>query len=270
MEHAMIGKAIRMERLINRDSGNTVIVPMDHGVSVGPIQGLIDMKTTVNSVVEGGVNAVLLHKGHIQAGHRGSGKDVGLFIHISASTVLSPDPNHKVLVCTVEEAVRLGADGVSMHVNLGADDESVMLKDLGRIGKECSEFGMPLLAMMYTRGDKIKDESDVENVKLAARVAAELGADMVKVSFTGNAETFKEVIDGCPVPVLIAGGEKAKTTRDILVNIEMAMQAGGRGISIGRNVFQHASPTNFCRGVSALVHNGVSVDEALRIIGDIA
>ncbi|HOV15505.1 MAG TPA: 2-amino-3,7-dideoxy-D-threo-hept-6-ulosonate synthase [Spirochaetota bacterium] len=265
----MIGKQIRLERLLNRDTGKTVIVPMDHGVTVGPIPGLVNMKDTIKSIVEGGVNAVLLHKGNVTNGHRGTGKDVGLFLHLSASTTLSPDPNHKVLVCTVEEAIKLGADGISIHVNIGAEDDTKMLEDFGKVGKLCSEWGMPLIAMMYTRGKKIQNEYDVEHVKLAARVANELGADMVKVNFTGDVESFRKVVEGCSIPVLIAGGEKAKTTRDILLNVEMALKAGAKGVSIGRNVFQHANPTNFCKGISAMVHNNATIDQALTITGDI-
>ena len=264
----MIGKQIRLERLINRETGRTVIVPMDHGVTVGPIEGLINMKDTVKSIADGGVNAVLLHKGIVLAGHRGGGKDIGLFIHLSASTVLSPDPNRKVMVCTVEEALKLGADGVSIHVNLGAEDDAMMLQDLGFVGKLCSDWGMPLLAMMYTRGKKIKSEDDVESVKIAARVACELGADMVKVTFTGDTESFSKVVEGCSIPVLIAGGEKAKSTRDVLANIKAALDAGARGVSMGRNVFQHSNPTDFCRSVTAMVHNNASIEEALIIAGE--
>lgn len=262
----MIGKQIRMERLINRDTGNTIIVPLDHGVTVGPIPGLIDVKETVQSVAKGGANAVLLHKGNVVEGHRGKGQDVGLFVHLSASTMLSPMSNHKVLVCTVEEALKLGADGISIHVNIGTDHDSQMLKDFGKVGKKCAEWGMPLLAMMYTRGPKIKNEYDVENVKIAARVASELGADMVKVSFTGDVESFSKVVDGCSIPVLIAGGEKAKSTKDILNNVKMSIDAGGRGVSIGRNVFQHESPDKFCNAVSAIVHDKKNLDEALQFL----
>ena len=190
----MIGKQIRLERLLNRDTGKAVIVPMDHGVTVGPIAGLVNMKDTIKSIVDGNVNAVILHKGNVTSGHRGKGKDVGLLLHLSASTALSPDPNHKVLVCTVEEAIKLGADGVSIHINIGAEDDSKMFEDFGKIGKLCSEWAMPLIAMMYTRGKKIQNEYDVEHVKLAARVANELGADMVKVNFTGDIFLWSDFI----------------------------------------------------------------------------
>jgi predicted phospho-2-dehydro-3-deoxyheptonate aldolase len=256
-----------MERIMNRENGRTLIVPMDHGVSAGPIPGLEDMKTSIGKVVDGGANAIVMHKGIVRLGHRGQGKDVGLIVHLSASTSLSPDPNSKVLVCTVEEAIKLGADGVSIHVNIGADDEKDMLKDFGEVSKQCQAWGMPLLAMMYTRGKNIKSESDVMVVKHSARVAAELGADMVKVNYTGDAESFRSVVEGCGVPVLIAGGEKAKSDIDVLKNIKSAIAAGGGGVSIGRNVFQHDDPTRMIKAIKAIIHEDVSVEEAAAILG---
>lgn len=259
----MVGKRIRLERIMNRETGKTVIIPMDHGVTLGPLLGLIDMKKTINAVAAGGANAIVIHKGLVEAGHRRSGKDVGLIIHLSASTCMAPDPNCKVLVCTVEEAIKLGADAVSIHVNIGAEDEKTMLRDLGRVAKDAADWGMPLLAMMYMRGPKIKNGYDVQVVKHAARVGAELGADIVKVPYTGSPETFREVVEGCFVPVVIAGGEKMDTDRDILEMVRGSLLAGGAGVSIGRNAFQHRDPEKIVRAISKLVHSGLSVEDGL-------
>ncbi|MCX6349219.1 MAG: 2-amino-3,7-dideoxy-D-threo-hept-6-ulosonate synthase [Candidatus Aureabacteria bacterium] len=261
----MVGKEIRLERIMNRVSGRTIIVPMDHGLTQGPIAGLIDMARTVDLVVNGGANAIIIHKGLVKAGHRGSGKDVGLIVHLSASTSLSPDPNAKVLVCSVEEAVRLGADAVSIHINLGAATDTVMLEAFGRVSRRCQIWGMPLLAMIYTRGKGIKNEFDVRYVKHAARVGVELGADIVKVNYTGSPESFREVTEGCPIPVVIAGGEKMETDQELLEMVDGALRGGGRGLSIGRNVFQHENPSAIIGALNALVHEGASVSKALRL-----
>ncbi|MGQ9693786.1 MAG: 2-amino-3,7-dideoxy-D-threo-hept-6-ulosonate synthase [Thermodesulfobacteriota bacterium] len=259
----MVGKKIRLERIMDRGTGRTVIIPMDHGVTLGPLAGLIDMKKTINDVASGGANAIVIHKGLVEAGHRRSGKDVGLIIHLSASTCMAPDPNCKVLVCTVEEAIKLGADAVSIHVNIGAEDEKTMLHDLGRVAKDAADWGMPLLAMMYMRGPKVKDGYDVNVVKHAARVGAELGADIVKVPYTGSPETFREVVEGCFVPVVIAGGEKMDTDRDILEMVRGSLLAGGAGVSIGRNAFQHRDPEKIVRAISKLVHHDLTVEDGL-------
>lgn len=262
----MIGKAIRLERIIDRNSHRTVIVPMDHGVTVGPIAGLVDMRTTVSKVVSGGANAILMHKGMVRAGHRGTGQDVGLIIHLSAGTAISPDPNAKELVCTVEEAVKLGADAVSIHINIGAETDREMLRHFGLVSERCMEWQMPLVAMVYTRGPKIKDEYDVEHAKLAARVGAELGADIVKVVYTGSPESFREVVQGCPIPVVIAGGPKMDSDEDIFRMVAGALEAEAAGVSIGRNAFQHEHPDKIIQALSKMVHQGASVDEAVEFL----
>lgn len=260
----MAGKAIRIERIMDRNSGRTVIIPMDHGVTQGPIEGLRDMKSTIDKVVNGGANAIILHKGLVKSGHRGRGKDVGLIIHLSGSTAMSPDPNAKVPVCAVEEAIMLGADAVSIHINLGAETDGEMLQHLAEISRDCQEWGMPLLAMMYTRGEKIKSEFDVKFIKHAARVGAELGADLVKVNYTGSAGSFREVVEGCPVPVVIAGGEKVETDRDLLEMVDGALKAGAAGVSIGRNAFQHQDPIAIVRAIGRMVHKKASIKEAMK------
>ncbi|OGP70384.1 MAG: fructose-bisphosphate aldolase [Deltaproteobacteria bacterium RBG_13_58_19] len=255
-----------MERIMNRETGRTVIVPMDHGVTVGPIDGLIDMKTTVNQVAAGGANAIVIHKGLVEGGHRRRGKDVGLIIHLSGSTALSPFPNAKTLVCTVEEAIKIGADAVSVHINIGNGSEKEMLADLGRVSWEASQWGMPLLAMMYPRGEKIQDEYDVRVIKHVARLGAELGADIIKVSYTGSVESFREVVMGCPVPVVIAGGPKMNSDRDILEMVKGSIEAGGGGVSMGRNIFQHREPSRMVGAISLLVNENADVEEALSFL----
>lgn len=263
----ILGKQIRMERIINRNTGKTVIVPMDHGISVGPIAGLTDMKTAIQQVSEGGANAIVEHKGLVSAGHRRRGRDIGLIIHLSASTSLSVYPNAKTLVCSVEEAIKLGADAVSIHVNLGNGQEKEMLRDFGQVSYEARTWGMPLLAMIYPRGEKIRDEFDVAVIQHAARVGNEMGADIVKVSYTGSSESFRKVVAGCSVPVVIAGGPKMDSDREILEMVKGSIDAGGAGVSIGRNVFQHPAPSRMVQAISAIVHDGSGVDAALKMLG---
>ncbi|MBK5100169.1 MAG: class I fructose-bisphosphate aldolase family protein [Desulfobacteraceae bacterium] len=262
----MIGKEIRLERIINRKTGRAVIVPMDHGVSAGPIPGIVNIRETMGQAADGGADAVVMHKGLVARGHRKSGPDLGLIVHLSGSTSLSPNPNAKTLVCTVEEAIKLGADAVSVHVNIGNGNENQMLTDLGNVAHSASQWGMPLLAMIYPRGEKIQDEYGAEAIKHAARLGAELGADLVKVSYTGNPDSFRKVVEGCHVPVIIAGGAKMGSDRAILEMVKGALEAGAAGTSIGRNVFQHQNPTKIVRALSMLVHENASVNAALKIL----
>lgn len=262
----ILGKQIRLERIINRNTRRTIIVPMDHGISVGPIPGVADIKKAVAKVAEGGANAILEHKGLVGGGHRKTGDDIGLIIHLSASTNLSPYPHAKTLVCSVEEAIKLGADAVSIHINIGNGQEKEMLRDFGRVSYEARTWGMPLLAMIYPRGEKIKDEYHKDVIKHAARVGDEMGADIVKVSYPGSPEAFQEVVDGCGIPVVIAGGEKMDSDQDILEMVKGSIDAGGAGLSIGRNVFQHRNPALMVKAMSAIVHDGADVGDALNIL----
>jgi predicted phospho-2-dehydro-3-deoxyheptonate aldolase len=254
-----------MERIFNRKTGNGVIVPMDHGVTVGPIEGIRSVKVIADAIATGGADAAIVHKGAAIFGHRGYGRDLGLIIHLSASTSLGPDPNNKVLVATVEEALRLGADAVSIHVNIGAEDESNMLSTFGEISRKCQEWGMPLLAMMYPRGKKIRDEYSPDAVAHAARVGAELGADIVKTSYTGDQDSFSRVVDGCPMPVVIAGGPRVDSEMDLLSMVEGAINGGARGVAIGRNIFQAADPTLITKRICSVVHGKMSAREAMEI-----
>ena len=258
------GKKRRLKRIFRSDN-RTVIVPMDHGVTIGPVTGLVNMQATIDKLLLGGVDAVLINRGIAKSVDTGN---AGLIIHLSGITVLCPDPNNKVQIGSVDDAVRLGADAVSVHINLGAKQEDSMLATLGKVTCECDDFGMPLLAMMYPRGPNIKDSHAVEVVAHASRLGAELGADIIKTNYTGDAESFKAVVDSCHVPVIIAGGPKAETTRDVLQMVKDSMTAGGAGLSIGRNVFQHQDPTKMVKALSALVHKEASVDEAMKILGE--
>jgi len=262
-----LGKLVRLERIINRDTRRTIIIPMDHGTTVGAIDGLIDMPEAVNDMAVGGADAVLMHKGLVRCGHRKSGKDMGLIVHLSASTNLSPLSNTKTLVGTVEEAITLGADAVSVHVNLGDENERDMLSDFGRTSTACAQWGMPLLAMVYARGPKISNGYDPALIAHCARVGVELGADIVKVPYTGALDSFAEVVQACCVPVVIAGGERMESTAEFLQMVRDSLHAGGAGLSVGRNVFQHPRRVDLVRAVRALVHEDCTLEHALAMVG---
>jgi fructose-bisphosphate aldolase/2-amino-3,7-dideoxy-D-threo-hept-6-ulosonate synthase len=259
-----IGKSIRMDRIMSRQTKRTVIIPLDHGVTLGPVRGLYKMDETVDAVSRGGANAVVEHKGIIQAGYRGYGKDIGLIMHMSASTNLGPDPANKVAVAEVDEAIKLGADAVSVHINVGSKTEHNQLAFLGHTSKVCREWSMPLLAMMYPRGEKIKNEFDTQVVAHAARVGAELGADLVKTNYTGSVESFREVVRGCPVPVAMAGGPKTKTQDEFFRMVEDSVKAGGCGVSAGRNVFEAEDPTRVVQVLCGIVHEQMSAKSAVE------
>ena len=234
-----VGKLIRLQKLQDRTSGAYLLVPMDHGFTIGPVTGLKNPSTTVRNIVQGGATGIIVHKGivrHIQTELH----NTSLLIHLSGSIQFSKKPNLKIQTGTVAEALSLGADGISIHINLGADEEEKMLETFSQVSSECNIFGLPLLAMMYIRGDGL-DSSNPELIAHAARIADEAGADIVKVNYTGSISTFEEVVQGCNIPVVMAGGAK-KNFSEFLSEVRDAILAGAAGVSVGRNIFQDLNP----------------------------
>ncbi|HBV98515.1 MAG TPA: fructose-bisphosphate aldolase [Desulfotomaculum sp.] len=251
----MKGKEVRLRQLFKR-SKRLFIVPMDHGITIGPAPGLIDIRKTVKAVVDGGADAIIVHKGlakQITDFVYPGGCD--LVVHLSASTSLSPDPNKKETISSVKHAIRMGATAVSAHINLGGSYETQMLKDLGKLAEECDLWGIPLLAMMYVRDGIPENEYNPAKIKHAARVAEEVGADIVKVNYTGSPETFAEVTGAVSIPVVIAGGPRMDSTGDLLSMIADAVKAGAGGVAIGRNLFQDPSPETLAASIRQLLDN---------------
>ena len=262
----MIGKLVRLDRIKDRNSGKFLIVPVDHGVTAGPIHGIKNLKRVVNYTAEGGATAIVEHKGMIVPGYRGKGKDIGLIMHLSASTNIGPYPNRKTIVGTVEEALIMGADAVSIHINIGSKFEKEMLEDFGKVAKDALKWSMPLLAMVYPRGDNVENGKEKKLIAHCARLAAELGADVVKVPYTGDIESFKEVVECAPIPLVIAGGEIKKSDEDVLGMVEEAMKAGAAGVSIGRNIFQHKTPEKMVKAISLILKQGKTKEEAIEFL----
>lgn len=242
----MAANAIRSARLM-RD-GRIFMVPMDHGISMGP--GVLRDPTGVLAKVADLATCVTVHKGLVAAVSPFADR-LGILLHLSASTDLGPDPQEKRIVGTVAEAVRRGCDGVSTHLNLGSASEPAQLQAVGAVSTACQEWGVPHIAMVYPRGPAIDDPTRPELVAHAARLGAELGADAVKVPYTGDADSFRDVVAGAGVPVIVAGGPRTGMD-DFLVAMRGAAEAGAAGISVGRNVFQADDPTDALRRITAV------------------
>ena len=256
----VFGRDIRLARILN--DGKMLCIPMDHGISNGPIKGLEDIHSIIYQCSSAGLTCVLVNKGIIKSMPRPP--NIGLIAHFSASTSIGPAPNRKILMGSVEEAIRLGADAVSLHINIGSKEEPEMLQKLGMISDKCDEWSVPLVAMMYPRGENIKNPHDPEIVAHAARVGAEAGADVVKAVYTGDPDSFKRVVRSCPVPIVIAGGPKASTDREILEMCEGAMMAGAKGVTFGRNIFQHRNPPAIVRALFKLIIEKRNIREAMK------
>ena len=256
------GVQIRLNRILRK--GKMLCIPMDHGISNGPIEGLEDPASTIYKCEGHGLTSVIINKGIIKSLPRPT--KVGILAHFSSSTSLSLYPNRKMLTGTVREAVALGADGVSLHINIGGKEEPEMLEQLGMTADQCHRWNMPLLAMMYPRGENIKDPHDPEVVAHVARIGAECGADIVKTVYTGDVDSFAKIVKSTPVPIVVAGGPKANTDLDILQMTEDIMTAGAKGVTYGRNIFAHKSPEKMVEALASIIFRKESAKEAMKKI----
>ncbi|MDT3396390.1 2-amino-3,7-dideoxy-D-threo-hept-6-ulosonate synthase [Streptomyces sp. B1866] len=249
---ADIGKSLRMRRLSAAGDGRYLFVPLDHSVSDGPVVPQARWNGLIRALVDGGADAVVVHKGRARTLAPEVLRHCGLVVHLSAGTRHAADPRAKVLVGDVEEALRLGADAVSVHVNLGSDTEHRQLSDLGAVAAACDAWNMPLLAMVYPRGPRIADPHDPAFLAHAVNIAADLGADLVKTSVTVPPDRMSEVVDSCPLPVLAAGGPPDGS--DLIGYGTSLMLAGCRGLAVGRRIFSSPSPGSLTARLAAVVH----------------
>lgn len=262
----MSGVSLRLRRFFRASTNRTVIFPLDHGVTCGPVAGLEDITKCLKWGIEGGADAFVLHKGMLNVAAQIKNMPQGIFMHLSGSTQLGASINRKVIVGGVEEAIKRGADGVSCHINLANEYESEMLEALGRIGDECYKWQIPLLVMVYIRGSYADSVNKDEAIVHGVRLATELGASIVKTSRPTSVEFIRKLVEVSHVPVVLAGGTKAKNEMAFLNGVQEAIECGISGVAIGRNVFQHSDPVNFLKAIVSIVHGDETAEEAWNML----
>ena len=255
--------AERLARLM--PDGKAVWVPIDHGVSSWPVAGLSDIDSLVDEMKAGGADAIIAHKGVVS---RYPDSSIPLLMHISASTIHGGEnSSNKVLVGSGEEALERGALGVSVQVNLGDLNEHLMLERMGMISEQCHRLDIPLLGMIYPRGPFLKTEGDhTMAVAHAVRLGWELGCDAIKTSWPGSKEAFAEAVRAAPIPVLIAGGESGGDFTEVLRIVADAMEVGGAGVCMGRQIFANENPRKCVLALHGLIHEGLSFEEACEVL----
>ena len=175
----------------------------------------------------------------------------------------------KVRVASAEECLFRGATGCSAQINLGDEYEPEMIVEMGTLTGEAISLGMPVLGMVYPRGPNliVSDDDNTGGIAHAARVAWELGCDVVKVPWTGDAESFAEVCAAVPIPILIAGGPRGTSFTELLDIVEQSISAGGAGVCMGRQVFGADNPASHIQALKAVIHEGKTAVEAAEHLG---
>ena len=254
----------RLETIL--PGGKGVWIPMDHGASRFPESGLEDTDSAVDTAIEGGADAIIMHKGPVSYHAIRTGWN-RFVCHASVSTVHGGARSQdKILVAGVSECISRGAIAVSAQVNLGDSAEPEMIKRISKITTEAQKMKTPVLGMFYPRGANLSlDDSDsTGGIAHAARLAWELGCNVVKVPWTGSEESFGKVTSSVPIPVLLSGGPKKLTNSGLLKLVEKSVNSGGSGVCIGRHIFGSEDPSSLIRSLRAIVHDGANSEEASR------
>jgi 2-amino-4,5-dihydroxy-6-oxo-7-(phosphooxy)heptanoate synthase len=249
------GRRLRLGHLGRRGGSGLLLVPLDHAVGAGPLRCDGDLDTLVGQLAEHGADGVVLHKGAVRRIRPSRFRDLSLVVQLNASTGMSADPDAKYPVATVEEALRLGAHAVSVHVNAASRTEAAQIAHLAAVAEACERWSVPLLAMMYVRGPAVRDGRAPELVAHAVAVAAEMGADLVKTALPDDPAETARIIAGAAVPVLAAGGVPTPGPEAVLGRMAAAMRAGAAGVAVGRLVFTADDPAAMVRRLAAVVHD---------------
>ena len=261
----MNGMESRLRRIIKKDTGRSLVVAIDHGMALGPMTGIIDLKKTVKELdATGKVDAWLVTKGMYTYAFEPEGTPGVILRASGAATITGPDLTHEGITSSVEEALSLGADAVAASAFIGSGFEHETLKDMSMLATACHKWNVPLLGVMGLGKNNEDKHKDARFIALGARVGAEHGADIIKTYYTET--DFEKVCAGCPVPVMIAGGPKCETDLDTLNMIYGAIQGGAKGIVMGRNVWQSPHPSALMSAVYGLIHQNMSVKEAAELL----
>jgi len=260
-----IGKKIRLSRIIEPYSKSAVIVPMDHGVE-GYFERLENPEKIISDVLEGGANALLLRRGIIKQMYKVFAGRAGLILRVTCATGLSSDPSYQKIVSSVEEAIRLGADAVIAMVNVGHPKEDEMIHNFGILSDECDEWEIPLIGEVYPWESKFKNVYDFDVIRQGVRVLSEEGADLIKTSYTGDKKSFEKVVNYSLSPIILAGGPKKDSLKDVLIMVKNAVDAGAIGICIGRNIWQSKNPKKTVQAIAKIVRDRASVEEAEKLL----
>jgi fructose-bisphosphate aldolase, class I len=263
-----LGKDIRLGRLFNGESGRLLAITLDHAIARGVLPGLVDVESAVASVAAGQPDAITLQKGIASRVFSRHYAADGISLILKATSYSPFHPTLDTPTATVEEAVRLGADAISIGMLVGGANQAQQLTHLSSVAREAEALGLPLAAHIYPRGEGLKGERrSVENVQYAVRAGAEVGVDIVKTEYTGSAESFAEVVQAArPARVVLAGGSPGGELRDYLQMTADALAAGVAGFTYGRFVWQHPRPDLVVEALRLMVHQGKSVDEALQYV----
>lgn len=260
-----LAKQIRLNRIFANPSGNLCSVAVDHfvGYQKGLPEGLINVPQTIDKVMEARPDAITMMKGMAKSAWWNYAGRIPLIV---SSVSFTPDDAIAQILATPDEVARMGADAIAVAIGVRGPNEGMYLKFLTQQVERADRLGLPVIAHIYPRAYTGAPTivHDPENIMWALRCGIECGADIVKIPFTGDVASYRDIIATSPVPVVAAGGPRCETLREALEMMGKVMEAGARGGTIGRNIWGHSDPTRAVWAFKGVIHEGITVDEALE------
>jgi DhnA family fructose-bisphosphate aldolase class Ia len=270
------GAQIRLGQLFDRESGRSFIAAFDHGLTLGPKPGSESVLDGLQRIVDGGPDGILISPGtmkiggHLFAVH-GSPVPIVRADWIYNGEVypglpaLLQDPRqgeHYEVICSPEDALAMGAGAITMFLIVGTAEGATFSSNARQVAasiQAARRVGIPVIVESVLWGARIEDKRDPELLAFGARVAAEFGADAIKTAYTGDPESMRQVVEGCPVPVLVLGGVRSSDPQVVLEATRGALDAGARGVVYGRNVWQADDPVAMCAQLREVIHSSFAV-----------
>jgi putative autoinducer-2 (AI-2) aldolase len=250
------GMKNRLSRLIQKD-GKALFLPVDHGYFQGPTHGLEHPEETIKPIIQY-ADGLMLTRGVLR-NCIDPAIEKPIIMRVSgAVSVVGDDLANESVVTSIQEILRLNASAVSMSVFVGTKYENKSLSNLAKLVDDCEEYGIPVMAVSAV--GKELEKREARYLALAARISAELGARVVKTYYCK--ENFEKVVDGCPVPVVMAGGPKTETQKEVFDFVYDGMQKGAIGVNLGRNIWQTQYPVASIKAIRAIIHEGYTPQEA--------
>jgi DhnA family fructose-bisphosphate aldolase class Ia len=260
-----LSKQRRLQRNFRAD-GRSLIVTMDQSLYTNVFPAIADPANVIAAMADGGADAFLTTFGVLQT-FPDSFKSAGVIVRLDGGATELPGGQGRFdLLYSVEDALRLGADGVALMCFPGFRYEELTIQNVARVAADCSRWNVPLLVEVLPGGFERPELHTPENIRLAARIGVELGADFIKAPFTGDVESFKEVTRNCYKPIVLLGGhmKKTDTERTPLERMKVALEGGAAGIAIGPHLWTHPNPRGMVAALSKVIHENASVEEALQ------
>ena len=253
----------RMNKLFGKD-GNCFFLPIDHGYFQGPTRCLEKPAETIKQILPY-CDALFVTRGVLRSAIDPALKKPVILRVSGGTSIVGKDLANEVITTSLEEIIRLNAAAVGVSIFIGSDYEQETLMNLAKLVNECENYGIPVMAV--TAVGKEMEKREARYLALCCRIAAELGARVVKTYWCEK--DFDKVVNGCPVPVVMAGGPKCETELEVLEFVYDGMQKGAVGINLGRNVWQNPNPAAVAKALNVIIHKKANVKEAYELFNEV-